>query len=248
MVLLQERARLLGQRRYSEPALSTTPPPPPATATSVDLEMATANSESPLTEDSRKAARNARRHSPYSAGPGRRSSSPPILELSTSPTSLEPAQPSSKAPFLSASPEPAEPTPILIEEDLQFVIFDPLRKAGDSTSFEVSYNPGPDSIIFEQAEPSRARQVQIKGEEPAIRLRQAPYVPLLFPSVKKEEVDGELDMELETEDEDEEAAAAVSTAAETEDVKADPEPSIDIHHLDLLYTPARGKVWCRTCM
>ncbi|RXW18396.1 hypothetical protein EST38_g7469 [Candolleomyces aberdarensis] len=253
MFLLQERSQLLRQRRHSAPALSISPPPPPTTATSVGFESAVDKSESSPTEYSiehRKAARNARRHSPYSAGPSRRSSSPSNAESPSSPICFPPPRPSSTPPTLSRPTTfsaSTAPSP-MVEEGLQFAICDPLRKAGDSTSFEVSYNARPESIIFERAQSGSARQVQIKGKEPAILLRQAHYVETHFPtpSVKEEAVDGELDMDLGSDDEDG-MTLDKTRGMEVEDVSA-AEPSIDIQHLDLLYTPARGNVWCRSCM
>ncbi|KAJ2915977.1 hypothetical protein MD484_g4426, partial [Candolleomyces efflorescens] len=256
MLLLQERSQLLTQRRHSAPPLyaaDSSSPPPPATAhLGNDLESPVEKQElssSPTTEDSseqqRRAARNSRKHSPYSPGPIRRSSSPTNQAFPSSPTSLHPARPSSTPPTF---PRPAPSssastvcTPI-VEEDLQFVIFDPLRKAGDSTSFEVSYNEGPESIIFERTRPSRARQVQVRDARPQIRLRQDPAVWVDFPAPPPDDGDGEVDMDLGSDDEEEEGMRTpvprTSGMDSMEDVRP-AEPSIAIQHLDLLYTPAQ---------
>lgn len=73
-----------------------------------------------------------------------------------------------------------------------------------------------------------------------------------FPAPPPDDGDGEVDMDLGSDDEEEEdgmktPVPRTSGMDSMEDVRS-AEPSIAIQHLDLLYTPAQGKVWCRSCM
>ncbi|KAF6754111.1 hypothetical protein DFP72DRAFT_389596 [Ephemerocybe angulata] len=150
-------------------------------------------------------------------------------------------------------PTPPPPTvlpvtvPVLEERfrGFEFSIFDPLRQAGDTTVFDVSGGPNrdPDALDYPTMDVSPVKVVRAW----------APQV----------DADGDSDMELESDDDDEEECVAdarpppptllgdgpgVEVYESVTVQKATPKTALDTNYINMLYTPALGKLWCRCCL
>lgn len=241
-VLLTERAKLLGREPVIPPEMlpvfdddpSYPPPQPKAVSTKVEA----VDILLPPSPEQRKASRASRRHSPYSstAGPSRRLSSSQNVAALVSPPGGQSAcrvaagtRASSAPPSLSeqAKCRPGLPTPPI--------------PSFTALSAEVRLR-GLDFATFEP--------VRQEGDETAFNLtwtREAmelEYPPSTPPAVRVRCADDCCsDMELEPSDGVELSSPPAESASPPPCT-----PTVTADHLDLLYAPMAGKVWCRLCL
>ncbi|TEB23519.1 hypothetical protein FA13DRAFT_1412195 [Coprinellus micaceus] len=264
--LMEERARLLNRQpnvpvemipAASVPSTSSQPTPGEAKEEPREVQVPSpplASIQTDLASEKRKATRTSRRHSPYSsptASPRRRLSSAsdiPTYNCARWDPSIYPILPGARAssspPSLSGPAEPSPPTlldpidssrqpvdPAIDErlKGLEFACFDPIRQEGDDTAFDVTWVPSSEPMELEYPLSRSPSAVRVQPGE-----------------------DSGSDMELESDEEEvvpsPELSGSTSRPAPCKPSGPPTKSTVDIDHIDLLFTPAGGRIWCRLCM